>query len=59
MFTFFAIPVLFSALTALVAGRALDVWAPPVTSPTAGSIWPKGSVQNVTWYVRVVHTMLA
>ncbi|PSS38099.1 hypothetical protein PHLCEN_2v79 [Hermanssonia centrifuga] len=40
---------LFSALVGLVAGAAQDVWAPPITSPTAASVWPIGSAQNVTW----------
>ncbi|THG96492.1 hypothetical protein EW026_g5355 [Hermanssonia centrifuga] len=40
---------LFSALVGLVAGAAQDVWAPPITSPTAASVWPIGSTQNVTW----------
>ncbi|KAF7798830.1 hypothetical protein EIP86_010056 [Pleurotus ostreatoroseus] len=40
---------LISAFVGLVAGRALDVWSPPITSPTAQSVWPVGSTQNVTW----------
>lgn len=40
---------LLSVLVGLVAGRALDVWDPPVTFPTAQSVWAVGSVQNVTW----------
>lgn len=28
-----------------------DVIAPRITSPTADSVWPVGSVQTVTWYV--------
>ena len=47
MFAKFAI---LAAFTGLAAGAALDVWDPPVTSPTADSVWPIGSVQNVTWY---------
>ncbi|KAJ3544403.1 hypothetical protein NM688_g5749 [Phlebia brevispora] len=38
-----------SVFVSLVAGAALDVWAPPITSPTAASVWPIGSTQNVTW----------
>ena len=26
-----------------------DVFVPPVTSPTTGTIWTVGSQQNVTW----------
>ncbi|KAI1790145.1 hypothetical protein LXA43DRAFT_522629 [Ganoderma leucocontextum] len=26
-----------------------DVYVPPVTSPTTGTIWPIGTQQNVTW----------
>ncbi|KAF7798841.1 hypothetical protein EIP86_010067 [Pleurotus ostreatoroseus] len=40
---------LISAFVGLVAGKALDVWNPPITSPTAHSAWPVGSTQNVTW----------
>jgi hypothetical protein len=28
-----------------------DVIAPTITNPKAGSVWPVGSVQTVTWYV--------
>ena len=28
-----------------------DVFVPPVTSPTTGTVWTIGSQQNVTWYV--------
>lgn len=47
--TMFAKVALLSVLTGLAAGAALDVWAPPITSPTAASVWPVGSLQNVTW----------
>jgi hypothetical protein len=30
-----------------------DVWAPKVTSPNAGTVWPVGSSQTVTWYVEI------
>ena len=49
--TMFSKIALFSAFVGLVAAKALDVYAPPITSPTAASVWPIGSVQNVTWYV--------
>ena len=26
-----------------------DVFVPPVTSPTTGTVWVVGSQQNVTW----------
>ena len=42
---------LLSAFASLVAGAALDVWAPAITSPTADTVWQIGSVQNVTWCV--------
>ena len=28
-----------------------DVIVPKITNPTAGSVWPVGTVQTVTWYV--------
>ncbi|KDQ62523.1 hypothetical protein JAAARDRAFT_701189 [Jaapia argillacea MUCL 33604] len=31
------------------AATELIVYSPPITSPTAGQIWPKGSIQTVTW----------
>ena len=39
-------------LGATVASRAAqDVFVPPVTYPTAGTVWTLGETQNVTWYV--------
>ena len=31
-----------------------DVIAPTITSPTAESVWPIGTVQTVTWYVSML-----
>ncbi|KAF8910320.1 hypothetical protein CPB85DRAFT_1435252 [Mucidula mucida] len=41
----------FSALSAiaLVRSAALDVYAPPVTSPTNGTVWTIGEEVLVTW----------
>lgn len=47
--TMFSKVILLSAFVGLVASKALDVYAPRITSPTADSVWPVGSVQNVTW----------
>ena len=47
----FAKLAMLAALAGLVAGAAQDVWDPPITSPTAASVWPIGSIQNVTWYI--------
>ncbi|KAM5536530.1 hypothetical protein V8D89_009807 [Ganoderma adspersum] len=39
-------------LGAAVASRAAqDVFVPPVTYPTAGTVWTLGQTQNVTWDV--------
>ena len=32
-------------------GAALDVWVPPITSPTAETVWTVGTQVNVTWCV--------
>lgn len=56
---FFSIMPVLLGFIAVAAGRALDVWVPPVTAPTAASVWPQGSAQNVTWCVAVPCTRLA
>ena len=35
----------------LAAAAAIDVWIPQITSPTNETVWPIGTVQNVTWWV--------
>lgn len=36
----------------LVVSRATsDVFVPPITYPTAGTVWNVGQNLNVTWYV--------
>ncbi|KAF9471776.1 hypothetical protein BDN70DRAFT_887738 [Pholiota conissans] len=37
------------SLSNVVERAALDVFAPPVTSPNAGTVWTVGSTQEVTW----------
>ncbi|KAF7311154.1 hypothetical protein MKEN_01016600 [Mycena kentingensis (nom. inval.)] len=34
---------------ALAAAAARDVFAPPITSPTTGTVWRSGETQKVTW----------
>ena len=47
-------------LSAAVASRAAqDVFVPPVTYPTAGTVWTLGETQNVTWYVVQVRSSSA
>ena len=36
---------------ALASRAAQDVFDPPVTYPTEGTVWTVGQKQNVTWYV--------
>ncbi|KZV62607.1 hypothetical protein PENSPDRAFT_758571 [Peniophora sp. CONT] len=38
-----------SAYVALVSAAALDVFVPPITSPTADTKWTAGAVETVTW----------
>ena len=39
-------------LGAKLASRSTsDVFVPPVTYPTAGTVWNVGQTLNVTWYV--------
>ncbi|KLO05967.1 hypothetical protein SCHPADRAFT_910659 [Schizopora paradoxa] len=45
--TFAAIALLASFTNARPA--TLDVFVPPVTSPTTGTVWKVGTQQNVTW----------
>ncbi|KAI0087894.1 hypothetical protein BDY19DRAFT_229775 [Irpex rosettiformis] len=42
---------IFAVLSALVSASPIkrDVFVPPITSPTAGTVWTIGSRQNVTW----------
>ncbi|KAI0754868.1 hypothetical protein C8Q80DRAFT_1093582 [Daedaleopsis nitida] len=40
-----------AAVATTVSAAALDVTAPPITSPKAGDHWIVGSVQTVTWEV--------
>jgi hypothetical protein len=42
-----AAPVVLSNIH--LVGR--EVWAPPITSPQAGTVWSSGSNVTVTWYV--------
>ena len=47
-------------LGAAVSSRAAqDVFVPPVTYPTEGTVWTIGQTQNVTWYVALVWACLA
>ena len=43
----------------LVVSRATsDVFVPPITYPTAGTVWNVGQNLNVTWYVALsLHRM--
>ena len=45
------ISTLASFALALPLHAARDVYAPPVTSPAAGTEWVVNSTQTVTWYV--------
>ncbi|KAL5501746.1 hypothetical protein ACEPAH_9006 [Sanghuangporus vaninii] len=48
-FLFFSFVItLFSLVSALPVDRR-DVWVPPITSPTEGTIWTIGTLVNVTW----------
>lgn len=39
-----------SVVNAVPMKRAkLDVWNPEIVSPTAGDVWPAGSIQTVAW----------
>ncbi|KAF9474153.1 hypothetical protein BDN70DRAFT_885151 [Pholiota conissans] len=37
------------SLSNVAERAALDVFSPPVTTPTAGTVWTVGSTQEVTW----------
>ncbi|THU84266.1 hypothetical protein K435DRAFT_686022, partial [Dendrothele bispora CBS 962.96] len=37
---------------------ALDVFAPPITSPVAGDVWVVGETKNVTWDVSHAPTQI-
>ena len=39
-----------STYVALVSAAALDVFVPPITSPTADTVWTVGAIETVTWY---------
>ena len=32
-----------------------DVYTPPVTYPTAGTVWTVGEIHNVTWSVLMIY----
>ncbi|KZV62614.1 hypothetical protein PENSPDRAFT_758577 [Peniophora sp. CONT] len=38
-----------SAYVSLVSAAALDVFVPPITSPSASTKWTAGAVETVTW----------
>ncbi|KAJ6568958.1 hypothetical protein B0H19DRAFT_939079 [Mycena capillaripes] len=38
------------AVVARAAPTALDVFVPPITFPTAGTVWVSKTQQNVTWW---------
>ena len=53
----FSNTTLFAAVLAAFVGVASaapqTVWDPKITSPKAGDVWAAGSVQTVTWLVRI------
>lgn len=47
---FFAVMALFSLVSAVpLSLNRRDVWDPPVTYPTNGTVWTAGQTYNVTW----------
>ena len=58
MFSLFSFMLSLFAVAFALPIALRDVFVPPVTSPTTGTIWTIGSQQNVTWYVSQ-NTLLA
>jgi len=47
----FAAPLVSLVLAAFVAAAPADVYSPPITYPTASTVWEVGYSYNVTWDV--------
>jgi hypothetical protein len=51
------IPAFVSFFTYVFAGPvfhmrdALDVWSPPILSPTQNTVWRVNAIQTISWYV--------
>lgn len=50
----FSKATLFATVLAACIGASAapqEIWNPKITSPDAGTVWPAGSTQLVTWWV--------
>jgi hypothetical protein len=41
----------FFAFVVATSAAPLDVFVPPIITPTATTVWIAGAVESVTWYV--------
>ncbi|KAL5524379.1 hypothetical protein ACEPAF_9519 [Sanghuangporus sanghuang] len=48
-FLFFSFVITLVSLVSALPVDRRDVWVPPITSPTEGTIWTIGNLVNVTW----------
>lgn len=53
MLTFIISCLFFSVVRALPTFLSRDVFDPPITSPSASTIWQVGQTVTVTWYVQI------
>ncbi|KAL5519877.1 hypothetical protein ACEPAG_1537 [Sanghuangporus baumii] len=48
-FLFFSFVITLVSLVSALPIDRRDVWVPPITSPTEGTVWTIGTLVNVTW----------